>query len=153
MVVCSALSPPLPGEGRSRAGGSGRGGSREGGGPGEGGAGSGEGCLGGGIREGRCWEEGVREGERGVRGMVGQEIQKRLQKLPGKNSPNRTISGGQFNTAKVEASSRGPSHLQGCRGTGMGELVLQVRGGEQGIQRSTPKWKQQGEDLVDVLFH
>ena len=38
---------------------------------------------------------------------------------------------------------------QGRRGTGMGELVLQVRGDEQGSQRSSPKWKWQGKDAME----
>ena len=53
-----------------------------------------------------------------------------------------------INATKVEADRWGrglarslPSHRQGRRGSGMGELVLQVRGDEPGSQRSSPKWK------------
>ena len=34
-----------------------------------------------------------------------------------------------------------PSHLQGRRGSGMGDSVLQVRGHQQGSQRSPPEWE------------
>ena len=39
------------------------------------------------------------------------------------------------------------SHQKGRRGSGLGELALQVCVGEQGSQRPS-KWKQQGQDLV-----
>ena len=67
-----------------------------------------------------------------------------------------------INTTKVEAGRWGPPHVEegwhaGCQamykgvgGGGMGELVPQSRGDEQGSQRSSSKRKQQAEDaLVD----
>ena len=67
-----------------------------------------------------------------------------------------------INTTNVErqrrkAAARGrgvaynlSGHLHGCRGRGMGELVLQVREDEQGSRRPQPKWNQQGKTLWKI---
>ena len=43
---------------------------------------------------------------------------------------------------RTEMARSWPGHLQGRRGSGVGELVLQVCGNEQGGQRREPRWKQ-----------